>query len=173
VNPCVLERLSALSRHPEPFVRALWIETLAPEEALSELFGRSDGLSLLQKARFLLELGRAEDAEQVLGDLEDLPAGLAALREEILTGLQGPADVPPAADMPGVLASATLAALHARQGDREAAIAMFRAVLARDPNDAQARDGLRELTGVERGGPDQALGAWLQRVRHWRTEHGV
>lgn len=172
MNAHVSERLSSLAHRADPALTALWIETLSPEEALAELFGRDDYLSLLQRARFLLDLGRAGDAEEVLGELKGLPAGLAELREELLGSATGGAGDASDQESP-VLASATLAALHASQGDQDAAISMYRTVLERDPSNPKALGGLRKLTGSSLRREEELLEAWLQRVRRWRAEHSV
>jgi len=172
MNTGVVDRLSALAEREHPALRALWIDTLPPQEALAELFGRQDDLSLLQKARFLLDLGRGGDAAEVLRELGDLPAGLAGLRQELVDALEG-AETEPAGEEPPDLASPTLAELHASQGDQEAAIAMYREVLGRDPSDAQARRRLRQLTGPWPIGSAEVLGDWLERVRRWRSQHGA
>jgi tetratricopeptide (TPR) repeat protein len=163
-------RLTELRARGDASAAALWFETLPAEAALAELFGRRDDLSLLQKARFLLRLGRDRDAAEVLGELGDLPPGLSGVREELESALRGKVAVENTGEPPG-LASLTLAELHASQGDRDAAIALCRAVLERDPADAQARSRLRELLEPGRVDPAEALGHWLERVRRWRRQH--
>ncbi len=82
------ERLYALRERVPP----LWIEILPPERALREL-GRREGLVFdLQRARFLLELGREEEAGAVLKDLAPMPPGAAQIREGLLARLSCPAD---------------------------------------------------------------------------------
>ncbi|MHB8765524.1 MAG: tetratricopeptide repeat protein [Deferrisomatales bacterium] len=153
----------------------LWIESLEPERALGELAAREGPLFRLQEAHFLLAGGRVDEASAVLAGLRDLPAGLAALRGELVA--RAGRDARPRAEpsrgaAPG-LATVTLAELYARQGDVAAAIATYEAVLAIDPSDRRARQGLDELTGRGPAGPARsALERWLERVRGWRRARG-
>ncbi|MBE0618294.1 MAG: hypothetical protein IH608_10265, partial [Proteobacteria bacterium] len=88
------ERLTALAEGAVPeAVRALWIETLPAGDGLAELFGKHDDLSLLQKARFLLDLGRHEDAREVLGEVQGTRPGLRQVRDALVSALAGPVRV--------------------------------------------------------------------------------
>lgn len=169
-------RLAGLRERGREELAALWIEALAPQEALAELFGRRDDLSLLQKARFLLDLGRHEDAREVLGEVAAALPGLRRIRDELVAASAAPQGAlePPDAEEEPALASPTLAELHAEQGDEGAAIAIYREILARNPQDHGARRRLTELLGARRPRREApALHAWLARVRHWRGELGV
>lgn len=166
-------RLRALREAGDPALAPLWIEALPPEEALPELFGRTEPLCRLQRARMLLCAGAAGKARDILEGLEGLPAGLATIRSELLAEA---ATAPEhAAGEPEVetLASRTLAELHALQGDRETASDLYRQLLAREPGNAELRERLRELTGARRARPEAALEEWLDRVRQWRSVRGV
>jgi len=158
------------------WARALWIETLSPQEALAELFGRRDDLSLLQRARFLLDLSRHDDAREVLSEVQGASPGLQEVRDEFLSALAATVEEPEAQGDEGepALVSRTLAELHARQGDVEAAVEIYRGIVAQDPEDRGARQRLRELLGAEQPQrPEEALATWLGRVRRWRGELGV
>jgi len=157
----------------------LWIETLPAEEALEDLRGRQGAVFRIQEARFLGMLGRVDEAQAVLGALGELPAGLGRLREAVARELGADATAAPAAPEGGEppMASKTLAEIHARQGDVEGAVAIYREVLARDPDDVEARERLRQLLGpAEEHRPTGTAGRlaeWLERVRAWRRVLGV
>ncbi|GAB4270079.1 tetratricopeptide repeat protein [Deferrisoma sp.] len=154
----------------------LWIETLPPEEALGELRGREGPVFRIQEARFLGLLGRADEAREILAGLGELPRGLALLRDAVAADLgeeKTSAGEPESEAAP--ISSKTLAEIYARQGDVDAAVAMYREVLARNPDDVEARERLRELLGQapRPAGPVARLEAWLGRVRAWRRVLGV
>ncbi|GAB6062615.1 tetratricopeptide repeat protein [Deferrisoma palaeochoriense] len=161
----------------EPLV-PIWIETLPPEEALVELRGREGPVFRIQEARFLGLLGRADEAREVLAGLGELPRGLALLRDAVAAEL---GEAKPRTEEPepeaAPIASKTLAEIYARQGDVDGAVAMYREVLARNPDDVEARERLRELLGREarpaEAGLAARLEAWLGRVRAWRRVLGV
>lgn len=166
-------RLGALAGREA--IAPLWIESLEPERALGELAAREGPLFRLQEAHFLLESGRVDEASGVVAALRDLPAGLAALRDELVArvGRGAPPRPEPARGAASGLATVTLAELYARQGDVEAAIATYQRVLTVDPSDRRARQGLDELTGRRPAGPaPSALERWLERVRGWRRARG-
>ncbi len=167
-------RLAELRGLGHDALAPLWIETLPPEEALGELRGREGPLLRLQEARFLKLLGREDEARAVLEGLGSLPPGLEEIRRELLAA---PVEEPPrpAGGEPRPIATKTLAELYASQGDVDAAVATYREVLARDPDDGEARERLRQLLGRERAGGDPvaALTRWLERVRAWRRVRGV
>ncbi|MFU8856399.1 MAG: tetratricopeptide repeat protein, partial [Deferrisomatales bacterium] len=146
----------------------LWIEALPLEEALPELFGRHEPLCRLQRARLLLLGGRPKAARDILEGLEELPAGLEAIRRELLdeAAVQAEEGGPEPDD--GGLASPTLAELHAAQGDRATAAAIYRELVSRDPEDEEAHRRLRELGRTESRDPAARLEQWLGRVRRWR-----
>ena len=64
-------------------VAPLWLETLAPAEALSEARAREGAVFRLQEADALLALGRGPEAAALLAGLGALPPGLAVLRQRI------------------------------------------------------------------------------------------
>ncbi|GAB4267230.1 MAG: hypothetical protein Kow0092_20480 [Deferrisomatales bacterium] len=166
-------RLAALGDGGPPALFALWAETLGADEALERLADREDPLSRLQRARRLLELGRAGEARGLLQGLAGLPPGLSRLRGELLAAAGGePASGETGHEASSGLATPTLAELYAAQGDVEAAVATYREVLAREPGNERARGRLRELLGE---GPDPlaALEQWLACVRRWREVLGV
>ena len=74
-------------------VAPLWLETLAPAEALSEARAREGAVFRLQEADALLALGRGTEATELLAVLGALPPGLAELRQrlEARAGPAGPA----------------------------------------------------------------------------------
>lgn len=163
------QRLAVLRQGGDPALAPLWIEALPPEEALPELFGRTEPLCRLQRARLLLQAGGRRKAREILEDLQGLPAGLEAIRSELLAkavSACGWAEEE-------TLASRTLAELHALQGDRETAAALYRELLAQKPGDGELRRRLRELAGAPGARPEAALEQWLERVRRWRRVRGV
>ncbi len=188
------DRLAALRASGLPALAPLWIETLPPEEALPELFGRHEPLCRLQRARLLLLGGRPKAAREILEALKELPRGLAALREELLDEASvKEEEAGPGPEGEG-LSSRTLAELHAAQGDRETAAAIYRELAARDPDDEAAAVRLRELAGSVPFGSRELPGVpelpelgegselseasvrleeWLARVRRWRALDGV
>jgi hypothetical protein len=166
------QRLRDLRASGDPALAPLWIEALPPEEALPELFGRTEPLCRLQRARLLLKAGGTGKARDILEGLSGLPPGLEAIRAELLAETAAA----PREDEEGrqgePLASRTLAELHALQGDRETATALYRELLAREPGNEELRARLRELTGARRPRPEAALEEWLERVRQWRSVRG-
>ncbi|MEW6488960.1 MAG: tetratricopeptide repeat protein [Thermodesulfobacteriota bacterium] len=167
------QRLRDLRESGDSALAPLWIEALPPEEALPELFGRTEPLCRLQRARLLLRAGGAGKARDILESVEALPPGLEAIRAELLAeATSAPAEVEEGRGSES-LASRTLAELHALQGDRETAAALYRELLAREPGDEELRERLRELTGARRARPEAALEEWLERVRQWRSVRGV
>ncbi|NOY44782.1 MAG: tetratricopeptide repeat protein [Deltaproteobacteria bacterium] len=173
------ERLSRFREEGCEALAPLWIEPLPPEEALEALRGREGAVFRIQEARFLGVLGRVDEAQAVLGALGELPAGLGRLREAVARELGAQASAAQAGpeDEKPPMASKTLAEIHARQGDVEGAVAIYREVLARDPDDVEARERLRQLLGTtEEPRPTGAVGRlaeWLERVRAWRRVLGV
>lgn len=188
VNTLVGDRLASFRASGRPALAPLWIEPLPVEEALPELFGRHEPLCRLQRARLLLLGGRPKAAREILEALKELPRGLAALREELLDEASAKEEeAGPGPEGEG-FASRTLAELHAAQGDRETAAAIYRELAARDPDDEAAAVRLRELAGsVPSGSPELPesgegsehpeasvrLEEWLARVRRWRALGGV
>lgn len=167
------QRLRDLRESGDSAFAPLWIEALPPEEALPELFGRTEPLCRLQRARLLLRAGGAGKARDILEGLEGLPPGLEAIRGELLAETaSAPAEAEEDRGSES-LASRTLAELHALQGDRETAAALYRELLAREPGNEELRGRLRELTGARRAPPEAALEEWLERVRQWRSVRGV
>ncbi|WP_025323250.1 tetratricopeptide repeat protein [Deferrisoma camini] len=172
-------RLSRFREEGREPLAPLWIEALPPEEALEELRGREGAVFRIQEARFLGMLGRVGEAQAVLGGLGELPAGLGRLREAVARELGPDATEAQAApeDETPPMASKTLAEIHARQGDVEGAVAIYREVLARDPDDVEARERLRQLLGTAEEPPPSGaagrLAEWLERVRAWRRVLGV
>lgn len=61
----------------------LWLETLAPAEALSQARAREGDVFRLQEADALLGLGRGAEAAALLAGLGALTPGLAALRRRL------------------------------------------------------------------------------------------
>ena len=169
----VSERLSVLKGRGSAELAPLWIEELAPTEALSQLADRDDPLARLQKARFLSALGEEPRAREVLHALGDLPAGLEAVRQSIRSSApalqSGGKETAQTAVKPPMV-SKTLAELYASQGDVGTAVSMYRQILGQDPGDERARGRLRALLGAE---PADPLHAWLERVRLWRRALSV
>ena len=162
------------NRAPEDLA-PLWIEHLEPEEGLRELSNRSGALFRLQEAHFLLLCGRGGEARAVLEALEDLPRGLRrvfdALWERVAEG-EVETSAEGSSEQFGI-ASRTLAELYLSQGDRDAAVDMYRELAKLHPDDGEIRSRLRALVG---GGEPEGLAelaAWLERVRRWRAVRGV
>ncbi len=176
------ERLSRFREEGWEPLAPLWIEPLPPEEALEELRGREGAVFRIQEARFLGMLGRSREARAVLEGLGGpLPPGLAVLRRAVAAELgdevaEAQEEACDEAEEPP-MASKTLAEIHARQGDVEGAVAIYREVLARDPDDVEARERLRQLLGTAEEPPPSGaagrLAEWLERVRAWRRVLGV
>ncbi len=153
---------------------------MEPGAALAALEDRTDPISRLQAARFLLALGRDGEAGDLLGGLGGLPPGLDRVRVALLSRVSEPRAPEPAAAFPpaaGAMATRTMAELYLAQGDPGRAAAILREVLEREPGDGRARALLRELEGEpETEIPEAgvaALAAWLGRVREWRQALGV
>ncbi len=162
------------NRGPEDLA-PLWIEHLEPEEGLRELSNRSGALFRLQEARFLLHRGCRGEARAVLEALEDLPRGLRKVFDELWErvaegGEETPTEGSP--ESPGI-ASRTLADLYLSQGDRDAAVAMYRELAELHPDDGEIRSRLRTLVGAGEPQGVAELAAWLERVRRWRAVRGA
>lgn len=170
------ERLEEIRARGDPELSPLWIEGLDARRAHKEVLDRDGAVFRLQEARILGELGRREEARQILTGLQELPGGLADVRADLLRGLGEAGPEPDALDMgPASLASKTLAELYAAQGNLEEALAIYRDVVGREPGDEKARRRARELSGhgeaeLEPEGLTSELEHWLGRVRAWRKD---
>jgi hypothetical protein len=194
------ERLAVLRAKDHDVLAPFWIESLPAAEAVIELHSRPGGIYRLQEARFLLTLDRIGEARMVLGELADLPPGLASIRNVLLeelrrkgagiqpnsrpTGRSG--SVAPGTADTG-LASITLAELYATQGEVGAALAVYERLLAAAPHNESLRRRVDDLqTGrLSRASPrptvslaeaehgEPALLEWLDRVMDWRRALGV
>ncbi len=162
------------NRGPEDLA-PLWIEHLEPEEGLRELSNRSGALFRLQEAYFLLRCGRGGEARAVLEALEDLPRGLRRVFDDLWERVAegGEETSAEGSSESSGIASRTLADLYLSQGDRDAAVAMYRELAQLHPDDGEIRSRLRALVG---GGEPQGLAelaTWLERVRRWRAVQGA
>ncbi len=169
------ERLEELRERGDPELAPLWIEALEPRRAQKEVLDRDGEVFRLQEAHILIELGRREEARQLLGGLRDLPGGLAVVRADLLKAVSETAAEPEGQGPPGQesLATKTLAELYAAQGNLEESLAIYREVLAREPGDEEARRRIGELSGQEEMKPEgegagPQLEQWLERIRSWR-----
>jgi len=158
----------------------LWIETLPPEEALEELKGRQGEVFRIQEVRFLADLGRMDEARQILEQLSSLPFGLAEIKAGLLAELsaaeQGATAVVEKSDAEAPAESAaskTLAELYASQGNAQEAISTYRALLADNPEDDSIRRRIAELSGKSVLSVEELLADWLANVRAWRQTLGV
>ena len=81
------ERLRSLRKGGAEALAPLWIEQLPAEEALNEVRGREGPLFRLQEVRFLVDLGRTDEAHTVLRSLTELSRGLARVRDALAVGV--------------------------------------------------------------------------------------
>lgn len=170
------QRLSELRERGGPGPSSLWIEALPPDEALGELCGREGGLFRLQEAFFLIQVGRQEEARDILKSLAELPPGLKPARDDLLARVEptkARVESKEEGALAGEIATKTLAELYVSQGDTESAVATYREVLNREPGDDEARARLRQL--LENQPPTEAISLpeMLEHVRLWRRALGV
>lgn len=78
-----LERLDELRRRANPGVAPLWAAALAGEERLAALEKFGEGWALLLKAEALADLGRVQEADEMLAAADCAGPTLVAARERL------------------------------------------------------------------------------------------